>query len=63
MNRRNNNEPFSFHSGGCNAVMGDGSVRRLAVNIDIRTLTALATILRLHNFVRKLPVESSFPVN
>jgi MATE family multidrug resistance protein len=27
------------------------------------TLTALATILRLHNFVRKLPVESSFPVN
>ncbi len=33
-----NDEPFSFHSGGINVVMGDGSVRFVRDSIDFRTL-------------------------
>jgi prepilin-type N-terminal cleavage/methylation domain-containing protein len=33
-----NDEPFSFHAGGCHAVMGDGSVRFVAENIDTMLL-------------------------
>ena len=33
-----NDEPFSFHSGGVNAVLGDGSVRFVSENIDAATL-------------------------
>ncbi len=33
-----NDEPFAYHSGGVNAVMGDGSVRFIRDGIDFRTL-------------------------
>jgi prepilin-type processing-associated H-X9-DG protein len=38
-----NNEWFSFHSGGANAVMADGSVRFVRDTIDLRTAFALGT--------------------
>jgi len=37
-----NDEPFSFHTGGANAVMGDGTVRFFASNIPAMTLKYLA---------------------
>ena len=36
-----NDEPFSFHTGGCQAVMGDGSVRFLSENMDAVVLKYL----------------------
>ncbi len=33
-----NDEPFSFHVGGCHALMGDGAVRFISENIDALTL-------------------------
>ncbi|MGA2062973.1 MAG: DUF1559 domain-containing protein [Thermoguttaceae bacterium] len=38
-----NDEPFSFHPGGCNSVFADGSVHFLSENIDPRTMRALVT--------------------
>jgi prepilin-type N-terminal cleavage/methylation domain-containing protein/prepilin-type processing-associated H-X9-DG protein len=38
-----NDEPFSFHPGGCNAVMLDGSVRFLEESLDPVTLRYLVT--------------------
>jgi prepilin-type processing-associated H-X9-DG protein len=43
MNCSNDNEIYSFHSGGANALMADGSDRFLHESMDVRTLTALAT--------------------
>lgn len=43
INCTNNNEPYSFHSNGINAVFVDGSVRFLAENIFIGTFAALVT--------------------
>lgn len=37
-----NDEPFSFHVGGCHAAMADGSVRFLSENMDTLTLKAIA---------------------
>ena len=37
-----NDEPFSFHSGGVNCVMGDGSVRFIRDSVDALTLKYLA---------------------
>lgn len=38
-----NDEPFAFHTGGCNAVLVDGSVRFLNTQIDGATLRHLVT--------------------
>ena len=43
MNCHNNNEIFSFHVGGCNFTMGDGSVRLVQEAIDAETFTSLFT--------------------
>ena len=38
-----NDEPFSFHVGGCHAAMGDGSVRFISENISWQIVRALCT--------------------
>jgi prepilin-type N-terminal cleavage/methylation domain-containing protein/prepilin-type processing-associated H-X9-DG protein len=38
-----NDEPFSFHSGGCHASMADGSVRFISENISWQIVRALCT--------------------
>ena len=38
-----NDEPFGFHTGGCNCVMVDGSVRFLSKSLDAPTLRHLVT--------------------
>ena len=38
-----NDEPFSFHSGGCNCVMVDGSVHFLSDSLEPVTLRYLVT--------------------
>ena len=36
MNCTNNNEPYSFHPGGIDAIYGDGSVRLVAQTLAVR---------------------------
>ena len=43
MNCTNNGEPYSFHTGGCNHGMCDGSVRFIRESIPIRTYARLIT--------------------
>jgi prepilin-type processing-associated H-X9-DG protein len=43
MNRRNDNEPYSFHTGGGNFLFADGHVGFLSETIPLRTLSALVT--------------------
>ena len=43
MNCNNNNEIYSFHEGGCNFSMGDGSVRFLTEDIDLELFVSLFT--------------------
>ncbi len=38
-----NDEPFSLHTGGCHALLGDGAVRFLSENIDGNTLRRLCS--------------------
>jgi len=43
MNRRNDNEPYSFHPGGGNFLFADGHVQFMRESIDLRTFAALCT--------------------
>jgi prepilin-type N-terminal cleavage/methylation domain-containing protein/prepilin-type processing-associated H-X9-DG protein len=43
MNCNNDSEPYSFHSGGMNVCLADGSVRFLRANISAATFAALCT--------------------
>lgn len=43
MNRKNDNEPFGFHSGGINAAFADGSVRFVRESVSLVTFAALCT--------------------
>jgi hypothetical protein len=38
-----NTEPFSYHEGGCHALMGDGTVRFISENLDKQTLRRLVS--------------------
>ena len=44
-NCSNNNEPYSFHSGGAMHVMADGSVRFIQSSLDIRQFVKLITYM------------------
>ena len=43
MNRRNDNEPYSFHPGGAHFLFADGHVQFLAEQMELLTLAALCT--------------------
>jgi len=43
MNRKNDNEPFSFHPGGINSTFADGSVQFLRETIPLPIMAALST--------------------
>jgi hypothetical protein len=42
-NCTNNNEVYSFHSGGANHVLADGSVKFISASMDIRQFVKLVT--------------------
>ncbi|NBO91864.1 MAG: DUF1559 domain-containing protein [Planctomycetia bacterium] len=43
INRRNDNEPYSFHTGGCNVLFADGHVQFIADGVALQTFAALCT--------------------
>lgn len=43
INCNNDSEPFSFHPGGVNACMGDGSIRYIKESISAQMFAALCT--------------------
>lgn len=43
MNRRNDNEPYSFHPGGANVLFADGHVGFVRESVQLSTLAAMAT--------------------
>ena len=44
MNKRNNNEPYSFHTGGANFLFTDGHVVFVRDSVTLQTLAALCTM-------------------
>jgi len=44
MNRKNDNEPYSFHPGGANFLFADGHVQYVSESIPLVTLAALCTM-------------------
>jgi len=44
MNAKNDNEPYSFHTGGCNMLFADGHVGFVRESIPLATLAALVTM-------------------
>jgi prepilin-type N-terminal cleavage/methylation domain-containing protein/prepilin-type processing-associated H-X9-DG protein len=44
MNKKNDNEPYSFHTGGGNFLFADGHVQFVRETVDLRTLAALCTM-------------------
>jgi prepilin-type N-terminal cleavage/methylation domain-containing protein/prepilin-type processing-associated H-X9-DG protein len=44
MNKKNDNEPYSFHPGGGNVLLADGHVTFVRDSVDIRTFAALCTM-------------------
>jgi prepilin-type processing-associated H-X9-DG protein len=44
MNKKNDNEPFSFHSGGSNVLFADGHVSFLTETLPLTTLAAMCTM-------------------
>ncbi len=44
MNKKNDNEPFSFHNGGGNFLFGDGHVQFIRESVPLQTLAALCTM-------------------
>lgn len=43
MNRKNNNEPYSFHRTGCNFLFVDGHIQFVSTSISLPTIAALFT--------------------
>ena len=43
INRRNDNEPYSFHAGGANFLFADGHVQFISESVPLRILAALCT--------------------
>jgi prepilin-type N-terminal cleavage/methylation domain-containing protein/prepilin-type processing-associated H-X9-DG protein len=43
MNKKNDNEPYSFHSGGCNFLFTDGHVQFVGESVPLATFAALCT--------------------
>ena len=43
MNKRNDNEPYSFHTGGANFLFTDGHVQFVRDSVSLPTLAALCT--------------------
>jgi prepilin-type processing-associated H-X9-DG protein len=44
MNKKNDNEPYSFHTGGCNMLFADGHVQFVRDSVPLTTLAALCTM-------------------
>ena len=53
MNKRNDNEPYSFHFDSCNFLFADGHVQSIHQHIELLTMAALCT--RSANEVVVLP--------
>jgi prepilin-type processing-associated H-X9-DG protein len=43
INKRNDNEPYSFHTGAANFLLADGRVRFISESVDFMTFAALCT--------------------